>query len=307
MDLFTIEQPFMFGAARYEGGGRYGPVRHPHLDVGYLASGTAQVSADGVQFEAEAGYATLIYTERSLEVAFPAGSVQEVMWCHTGLVLAPRQSIAQLRTVAGRVRPSALLLTLLDAGHGLGCARDPATNRVRNTLGASAVLEYLRLAGVGGDRAPLPGRLDRVKAYIDAEFTGEADFSLAHLARLSALSPNHLLESFRHHLGKTPRQYLWGLRLARGVKLLLTTDLPVGVIAFRSGFKCPHHFARLLSRHYGSSPSALRRDRWANDPALAAARQVPASTPVPPPVRPLLPAQDATASATWVADSRWCR
>lgn len=269
MDLFTIEQPFVFGAARYERGGRYGPIRHPHLDIAYLASGTAHVTADGVRSVAEAGYASFLYTQHELDVNYPATDVQEVMWCHTGAILAPVQSIDALCSVPPRTLPSSLLLTLLAEGNALGDGGDAATRRVRNALGAALVNEYLRIAHAGQEWRHLPQRVERAKSYIDGNFTSDGDLSLARLAEVSALSPNYLLETFRRHLGKTPNQYLWHLRISHGVSLLLKTGLPVSEVAYQSGFKCPHHFARSVKRDYGSSPSELRRERWAREPLLA--------------------------------------
>jgi AraC-like DNA-binding protein len=269
MELFTVEQPFVFGAARYERGGHYGPVRHPHLDIAYLASGIAHVCADGRRSVTEAGQVSFRYTQYELEVTYPASGVQEAMWCHTGALLAPLQSIDLVRKVPDQVKPSRLLLTLLTEGNALGDGADAGTSRVRNALGVALVNEYLRIAQAEEDWRQLPKQIERAKSFIDAHFTMDEDLSLGRLAGVSALSPNYLLEAFRRHLGKTPNQYLWHLRVSHGVKLLLKTGLPVSAVAFESGFKCPHHFARVVKRDYGASPSDLRREKWASDPILA--------------------------------------
>jgi AraC-like DNA-binding protein len=40
------------------------------------------------------------------------------------------------------------------------------------------------------------------------------------------------------------------------------TGLPVGEVAARSGFRSVYHFSRRVKEQTGSSPTALRRERW---------------------------------------------
>ena len=265
MDIFPASQPFDFGRATYQKGGRYGPVKQPYLNLAYLSLGTAVVIGDGVTRTAQAGVAHFTYTEETLEVVYPAGGTQSVTWCHTGQVAAPAEYRALLRAVPRGLSPSPLLLTLLEEGFRLANDNSSGGKRVRHTLGAAAFNEYFRLARLDEEARELPVAVLRAKRYLDEHFTEVCD--LKRLSAIALLSPNYLLELFKEHIGTTPTKYMWKLRLTKGVQLLLQTGLPVGSIAYECGFRDQHHFARTVKQFYGSSPSGLRDREWMRDPA----------------------------------------
>jgi AraC family transcriptional activator FtrA len=83
--------------------------------------------------------------------------------------------------------------------------------------------------------------------------------SVDELARRSAMSPRTFARRFRGAFGTTPHRWLIGQRVLLAQRLLETTDLPVDLVATRSGFgtatNLRHHFQRVVR----TGPTAYRR------------------------------------------------
>lgn len=126
--------------------------------------------------------------------------------------------------------------------------------RVHQTVRAEvAALPAVRAA----TREELYRRLHRARDYAAAYY--DQPLTLDDLARAAALSPNHLLRTFRQAFGQTPHQYLTERRLARAHHLLTQTDQPVTGICLAVGFESLGSFSSLFRRRYGLAPSHLRR------------------------------------------------
>ena len=103
-------------------------------------------------------------------------------------------------------------------------------------------------------------RVYRAKDYADALFA--TPITLDELAGVAALSPNHLLRTFKQVFQQTPYQYLTEKRLAHAQHLLRHTALPVTEICFAIGFESPSSFSGLFRRRFGLSPQAYRQQTW---------------------------------------------
>jgi len=71
-------------------------------------------------------------------------------------------------------------------------------------------------------------------------------WKLADLGRLVGVSPNHLVELFRHETGVSPHRYLLNQRIDRAKQLLRDTDIPVTQMAIDLGFSSSQHFAKMF-------------------------------------------------------------
>ncbi|RIK36845.1 MAG: AraC family transcriptional regulator [Chloroflexi bacterium] len=118
--------------------------------------------------------------------------------------------------------------------------------------------ETARLGAVRpATRTELYQRLWLAYDYIAAEYA--QPLSLAEIARMASLSPNHLLRSFKQLFGQTPHQFLTERRLERAKWLLRHTDHPVTEICFAVGFASLGSFSWLFRRRVGFSPEQFRR------------------------------------------------
>ena len=73
------------------------------------------------------------------------------------------------------------------------------------------------------------------------------------------MSPRSFARRFRATTGTTPHQWLLRQRVLLAQRLLETTDLPVEVIASRSGFGTAANLRQHFQRLVRTSPNAYRR------------------------------------------------
>jgi transcriptional regulator GlxA family with amidase domain len=91
-----------------------------------------------------------------------------------------------------------------------------------------------------------------VRAHLDQPH------SLDSLAHWCALSPRTLARRTRKAIGLSPLQLVQRVRLERSLHLLRTTRMPLDQIAGAVGLADPATLHRLVKRHTGRSPGALR-------------------------------------------------
>jgi AraC family transcriptional regulator len=125
----------------------------------------------------------------------------------------------------------------------------------RRTWGETDRLDSIRLA----TREELYRRVSRARDYIRAMFAEPV--TLAELARIACLSPNHLLRNFRKVFGETPHQFLTEQRLQEAKRLLLTSESSVTEICLACGFESLGSFSSLFRGRYGFAPSHYRRQK----------------------------------------------
>jgi LacI family transcriptional regulator len=77
--------------------------------------------------------------------------------------------------------------------------------------------------------------------------------------RAAAVNRRRLERMFRRQLGRTPHQEIIRVRVQRAKQLLSSTNLPMPLIAERSGFDSARRFTANFRATTGTSPSAYRR------------------------------------------------
>jgi AraC family transcriptional regulator len=102
-------------------------------------------------------------------------------------------------------------------------------------------------------------RLRRAVALMQTDYRSK--LSVEQLAEAVGLSPFHFSRLFHAAIGKSPHQFLLGLRLNHA-RLLLSTvgeERSIAEVAAESGFADQTHLARHFRRVYGMSPLEFRR------------------------------------------------
>jgi AraC family transcriptional activator FtrA len=94
--------------------------------------------------------------------------------------------------------------------------------------------------------------------------------SVEDMARQAMVSPRSFARRFRAATGTTPMQWLARQRVLHAQRLLETTDLPVEIVAQRSGFGTATGLRMHFRRLAGTSPLAYRRAFRLVDDASAA-------------------------------------
>lgn len=100
--------------------------------------------------------------------------------------------------------------------------------------------------------------------YLNNHFTEPLNIDL--LAGLCAVSRPHFFRLFRKELGVSAQEFQCRKRLREAQSLLLSTDLSVAEVAWKTGWNDPFHFSRLFAHRTGRSPSAFRSSRRLNAP-----------------------------------------
>jgi AraC family transcriptional regulator of adaptative response / methylphosphotriester-DNA alkyltransferase methyltransferase len=149
-----------------------------------------------------------------------------------------------------------------------GLARRVRVVADRETLAAAAPPPSPAGAAADGavqarrQRAGTPGRrgalLTDATLAIEARFA-EPDLALGDIARQIATSERQLQRVFAELADSAFRDELAAVRMQHAARLLQTSDLPVGEIARRVGYRQSAQFAKAFRRHHGSSPSGFRR------------------------------------------------
>jgi transcriptional regulator GlxA family with amidase domain len=64
---------------------------------------------------------------------------------------------------------------------------------------------------------------------------------------------------FKESIGKTPIDYINGVRVNRALELLSVTDTPLNDIAEKSGFANANYFHKIFKQYMNTSPLAYRK------------------------------------------------
>lgn len=85
------------------------------------------------------------------------------------------------------------------------------------------------------------------------------EIALDHLAEVSGMSKFHFVRRYRKLTGRTPMADVRMIRLEYARELVLTTSLPLKIIAEKAGIGDQYQMSKLFRRYAGSSPGSLRR------------------------------------------------
>ena len=100
-------------------------------------------------------------------------------------------------------------------------------------------------------------RLRPVVDYIQEHF-GEKIY-IETLADMITVSPDYFTKMFKDSIGKTPIDYINGIRINKALELLSVGDVPVNEIADIIGFSNPNYFHKIFKQYMDTSPLAYRK------------------------------------------------
>lgn len=107
-----------------------------------------------------------------------------------------------------------------------------------------------------GMHAQASRRFLAVQEYIQAHMA--EPIALRDLAQVAGLNATYFSDRFHQLVGVRPLEYLARRRIERAQYLLLTTPIPVKVVASQVGLPDPAHFSRVFAQHCHLSPTAYR-------------------------------------------------
>ncbi len=101
-------------------------------------------------------------------------------------------------------------------------------------------------------------RLRPVISYIEEHF-GEKIY-IETLADMITVSPDYFTKMFKDSIGKTPIDYINGIRINRALALLSGSDTPINEIAEAIGFSNTNYFHKIFKQYMNTSPLAYRKN-----------------------------------------------
>jgi AraC family transcriptional regulator of adaptative response/methylated-DNA-[protein]-cysteine methyltransferase len=103
-----------------------------------------------------------------------------------------------------------------------------------------------------------PDRVERVCRHIESLLKAGLPVRVTVLAAAVGLSPHHLLRSFKHALGMTPRQYADVRRIA-ALKTHLKEGMPVTDATYEAGYGSSSRLYERSDSHLGMTPATYSR------------------------------------------------
>jgi AraC family transcriptional regulator, transcriptional activator of the genes for pyochelin and ferripyochelin receptors len=169
----------------------------------------------------------------------------------------------QLQQTSGHALPlSAAMLRCLEDVHG--CALE---GRLRRLFLQSKALEIVCQALEAFAQSECFRSIESTKhtarSVLKAQHFLAQNFaappSLEKLAAEVGLSRSALCTGFRQLLGQSVYEYIRDLRMQQALALLRESDESIIQIAYAVGYNRPSSFAVAVQRHFGATPSELRR------------------------------------------------
>ena len=100
-------------------------------------------------------------------------------------------------------------------------------------------------------------RLRPVITYIDEHFREK--IYIEELSAMINVSPDYFTKMFKESIGKTPIDYINGMRVNSAMELLCTTEMSMTEIADSIGFCNPNYFHKIFKQYMLTSPLAYRK------------------------------------------------
>lgn len=98
------------------------------------------------------------------------------------------------------------------------------------------------------------------RAYI-AEHLSVSDLSRHEIAQAAHISESYLSHLFTKETGLSIKDYINGERLKLAKSLLADTNLPISLVAMRSGYNSPSYFGAFFKKSTGDTPAEYRKKR----------------------------------------------
>jgi len=253
--------------------------RHAHdfLVLVYVEEGGGSFAVDGAQRPLRAGEVHAVPPGQVIGI----GAVSELARCRAWSVAFIPDAVPALAAVSPLAWAHHPLLALFasDAGHGVVAEPDRAswsrwiaelaeelTDPSR--LGAREAVTGLltRLLVAAARLAPLaPSAPDPLveRVFDEIEATFREPVSAGDVARALGYTPGHLTTLVRQRTGRPLLEWITERRMTEVRRMLRETDLPLGVVAHRTGLHDATYLVRRFRDRYGITPQRWRRSQRA--------------------------------------------
>jgi len=249
--------------------------RHAHdfLVLVYVEEGEGSFEIDGAVRPLRAGDVYAVSPGQVIGVA----TVSELVRCRAWSVAFTPDVVPALASISPLAWTQHPLLGLFAPGQGAGVVAEPdrarwsawleelaeeveGPGRLGSHEVVAAVLTRILVAAArlssSAPTAPDP-LVARVIDEIEATYTEPV--SAADVARALGYTPGHLTTLVRERTSRPLLEWITERRLIEVRRLLRETDLPLGVVAARTGLRDASYLVRRFRNRYGTTPERWRR------------------------------------------------
>jgi AraC-like DNA-binding protein len=250
--------------------------RHAHdfLVLVYVEEGAGSFAVDGSQRPLTPGQVHAVPPGQVIDVS----AVIELVNCRAWSVAFTPDAVPALAAVSPLAWAHHPLLAMFAPGAGHGLVAEPDRARWSawltelaqeladpRRLGAREVVAGLltqvlvaaaRLAPATAPRAPDP-LVERVFNEVEATF--HEPVSVGDVAQALGYTPGHLTTVIRERTGRPLLEWITERRMTEVRRMLRETDLPLDVVAARTGLRDATYLVRRFRNRYGITPQRWRR------------------------------------------------
>jgi AraC-like DNA-binding protein len=234
---------------------RYPPHRHVAYELVVPTRGIYRCRIDGVVVAARPGQVVVVQAGEMHADELRSGQRYQAV----GLDLRwPTGGEARLLAGSGHI--ATVQVSQVLAGLAAECGHCDAVAASRqDALAAELLWQVVRALPVGTVQTGGSER-ERFVDAVERLFRAHAAHRLpvSAMAQALGLGVTATTEAFRAHVGLPPAKAFARWRVTEARRLLAAGDLSVAAAAAHLGFANPYHFARVVRRHAGISPSRMR-------------------------------------------------
>jgi AraC-like DNA-binding protein len=131
------------------------------------------------------------------------------------------------------------------------------SSQLNTALEDSMIAVFKHLLSLQDFLPDVDRRISRALEYIENDISKEHNLEI--LARVSSLSVSQFKVLFAKYMRKTLSQYLLMLRMEKARALLANTDMPINIVAEKSGYQDQSAFTRRFHKYHGISPREYKK------------------------------------------------
>ena len=253
--------------------------RHAHdfLVLVYVEEGGGSFAVDGVDRPLRAGEVHALPAGQVVGV----GAVSVFARCRAWTVAFTPDAVPALASVSPLAWTHHPLLALFAPGAGHGVVAEP--DQADWSMWLEDLAEQLTDMSRLGAREAVAGLLTRVlvaaarlapaapsapdslveRVFDEIEATFREPVSAGDVARALGYTPGHLTTLVRQRTGRPLLEWITERRMTEVRRMLRETDLPLGVVASRTGLRDATYLVRRFRDRYGITPQRWRRSQRA--------------------------------------------
>lgn len=251
--------------------------RHAHdfLVLVYVEEGDGLFTVDGAERPLRAGEVHAVPPGQVIGIA----AVEELARCRAWSVAFTPEAVPVLASVSPLAWVHHPMLALFAPGPGRGVVAGP--DRARWSGWLADLAEELASPGRLGVREAVAGLLTRVlvaaarlapsapstpdplveRVFDQIEVMFREPVSARDVARALGYTPGHLTTLVRERTGRPLLEWITERRMTEVRRMLAETDLPLGVVASRTGLRDASYLVRRFRNRYGITPERWRRSQ----------------------------------------------